>query len=527
MALLPAAQGKTVVGSGDENGVNLMPLYRPLAAVRTAPASTTAIKWYTAATLLFAAMCLASAAQAKSPPDSFADLAEKLLPAVVNIATTQQVQQSGPPSEQQRPQFPPGSPFEDFFKDFFDRNQPKGGGKPRRANALGSGFIIDPSGIVITNNHVIAEADEIKIIMQDDTEYTAELLGRDPKTDLAVLKIDPGNKTLPYVKFGDSDAARVGDWVVAIGNPFGLGGTVTAGIISARGRDLQGPYDDFIQTDASINRGNSGGPLFNLQGEVVGINTAIFSQSGGSVGIGFAVSSRLAQPVIAQLQEFGRTRRGWLGVFIQGVTDEIAESLGLPKAEGALVSNITKDGPAEAAGLEKGDVILSFNNEKVANMRQLPRIVAGTPIGKAVPVVVWRNGQKVTVQAKIGELEAAEKAQLVPASRRQPPDRAETGQIDSLGLDLSMITDLLRQKFNIEKTAKGVVITDVAADSVAGAKGLEVGDVIVEVNQNEVVKPSDVAKSVNEAREKKLKSVLMLISRRGEMRFVALRFKQG
>ena len=500
---------------------------RPIAVARTSSASSSLWLQYSVATLLFLAALLASVAQAKAPPSSFADLSENLLPAVVNIATSQQVKQEGPQSGQrQRPQFPPGSPFEDFFKDFFERGQPNGG-KPRRAHALGSGFIIDPSGIVVTNNHVIAEADQIKVILQNDEEYTAELLGRDPKTDLAVLKINPGDTTLPFVPFGDSDAARVGDWVVAIGNPFGLGGSVTAGIISARGRDLQGPYDDFIQTDASINRGNSGGPLFNLDGEVIGINTAIFSQSGGSVGIGFAVSSRLAQPVIAQLREFGRTRRGWLGVFIQGVTEEIAESLGLENAEGALVSNITKDGPAEAAGLKKGDIILSFNNQKVANMRQLPRIVAGTPIGKAVPVVVWRDGKAVTVEAKIGELEAAEKAQLVPVSRSQPKDRAETGRIDSLGLDLSMITDPLREKYSIEEAAKGVVITDVDADSVAGVKGLEIGDVIVEVNQHEVGNPADVTKRVNEARAKQLKSVLMLISRRGEMRFVALRFKKG
>ncbi|MEC7572441.1 MAG: PDZ domain-containing protein, partial [Pseudomonadota bacterium] len=333
---------------------------------------------------------------------------------------------------------------------------------------------------------------------------------------------------LPYVKFGNSDVARVGDWVVAIGNPFGLGGTVTAGIISARGRDIgQGPYDDFIQTDASINRGNSGGPLFNLNGEVIGINTAIFSQSGGSVGIGFAVSSRLAQPVIAQLREFGRTRRGWLGVHIQTVTDEIAESLGLAKASGALVSDVTKDGPAEAAGLKKGDIILSFNDREVDTMRKLPRIVAETPIGKAVPVTVWREGRKVSVQAKIGELEAAEKNQLALAKAAPNRPRPSTGRLNDLGLDLSVVTDSLRQQYTLGKDVKGVVVTDLDSDGVAAVKGLRPGDVIVEVNQNEVATPDDVIQNVEQVRKRGMKSVLMLVSRRGEMQFVALRLKKG
>ena len=288
-----------------------------------------------ALTMVFVLALPIGRGEAKGPPDSFADLAAKLLPSVVNISTTQTVearQRLGP----EMPQFPPGSPFEEFFKDFFDRNNPNGGGNgnrrrsPRRAQSLGSGFIIDASGIVVTNNHVIAGADEIKVRLQDDTEFEAKLLGRDAKIDIAVLKIEPGDTKLTAVSFGDSDKLRVGDWVVAIGNPFGLGGTVTAGIVSARGRDInQGPYDDFIQTDASINKGNSGGPLFDLEGKVIGINTAIFSQSGGSVGIGFAVSARLASPVVAQLKDYGRTRRGWLGVRIQTVTDEIAESFGM------------------------------------------------------------------------------------------------------------------------------------------------------------------------------------------------------
>ena len=319
--------------------------------------------------------------KADALPESFADLASELLPSVVNISTTQIIERGDGPSHN-FPQFPPGSPFEEFFKDFMERNGRKGempnNGKPRRrARSLGSGFIIDPSGVIITNNHVIAEADEIKVRLQDETEFKAKILGRDPKTDLAVLRIEPGQRKLKAVKFGDSDKLRVGDWVVAIGNPFGLGGTVTAGIVSARGRDInQGPYDDFIQTDASINKGNSGGPLFNLKGEVIGINTAIFSQSGGSVGIGFAVASRLAKPVITPLRDFGRTKRGWLGVRIQMVTDEIAESFGLKDTSGALVAEVSQNGPAKKAGIKPGDVILTFNGKKVEAMRRLPRIVA-------------------------------------------------------------------------------------------------------------------------------------------------------
>ena len=398
-------------------------------------------------------MVLVQPAWAKAPPQSFADLAEKLLPAVVNISTTQTVESRRGPDV---PQLPPGSPFEDFFKDFFEeRNRQNGGPRqPRRAQSLGSGFIIDPSGIVVTNNHVIAEADEVKVRLQDDEEFDAEVLGRDPKTDIAVLKIDPKGRDLPFVEFGDSDALRVGDWVVAIGNPFGLGGTVTAGIVSARGRDIrQGPYDDFIQTDASINKGNSGGPLFDLDGKVIGVNTAIFSQTGGSVGIGFAVSARLAGPVVDQLiEQFDVTRRGWLGVRIQSVDEDIARSLGLEEATGALVADVTDGGPAKAAGIEPGDVILSFNNQAVESMRMLPRIVAETRIGIDVPVEVWRKGAKKLVTAKIGELEKAEQAQLIPASRTVgEPEEAE--RMDFFGL--SSLTDDLRQEHGIDEGDQG------------------------------------------------------------------------
>jgi serine protease Do len=492
---------------------------------------------FAGAVMALAIIAAPSVGQAKGAPDSFADLAEKLLPSVVNISTTQAApaaanRRGGGGGE--RPQFPPGSPFEDFFKDFFERNQRggEGGGggerrAPRRAQSLGSGFIVDSSGIVITNNHVIADADEIKVRLQDDTEYPAKVLGRDPKIDIAVLQIDPQGRKLPAVSFGNSDKLRVGDWVIAIGNPFGLGGTVTAGIVSARGRDInQGPYDDFIQTDASINKGNSGGPLFNLKGEVIGINTAIFSQSGGSVGIGFAVSSRLAKPVIEQLREFGRTRRGWLGVRIQSVSEEIAESLGLSEAAGALVADVTSDGPAEAAGIKAGDVILKFDGKDVESMRRLPRIVAETRIGVEVPVEVWRDGAKVALKATIGELEMAEKNQLLPASQTAGP-KAESGRVDELGLNLSGLNNELREKFSLSEEAKGVLITEVDEGSAAAEKGIQPGDMIVEVAQEEVLAPSDVAKALGEAEASGRKSVLLLIERQGEMRFVALRLKKG
>jgi len=328
------------------------------------------------------------AAEARGAPDSFADLAARLLPAVVNVSTSQTVQQrqqSGP----EMPMFPPGSPFEQFFKDFFNRQRPPGNrnesqprAPERRAQSLGSGFVIDPEGLIVTNNHVIDGADEISITLQDNTTLKASVVGRDESTDLALLRVKP-DKPLPYVEFGDSDAARVGDWVLAIGNPFGLGGSVTAGIVSARGRDINsGPYDDFIQTDAAINRGNSGGPLFNMDGKVVGINTAIYSPSGGSIGIGFSIPSKLAQNVVNQLRNYGQARRGWLGVRIQQVTPEIAESLGLKEPTGAMIAGVNEGGPADKAKIRNGDIVLKFNGQEVKNMSALPRI---SPIPRWVP----------------------------------------------------------------------------------------------------------------------------------------------
>ncbi len=475
--------------------------------------------WLTAGLLTFVLLLGPGAAFAKTAPDSFADLAEGLLPSVVNISTTQVIEgRSGP----ELPKLPPGSPFEDFFKEFFDRNQP--GQRSRRATSLGSGFIVDAEGYVVTNNHVIQDADEINVILHDNTRLKAELVGRDPKTDLAVLKVKPKGK-LTAVKFGNSDSARVGDWVVAIGNPFGLGGTVTAGIISARGRDINaGPYDDFIQTDASINRGNSGGPMFNLKGRVIGINTAIFSPSGGSVGIGFAIPSSTAQPVIKQLIKHGQVRRGWLGVHIQAVTEEIAETLGLKEATGALVASVIPGGPAEKAKIEAGDVILRFNNQKVGEMRRLPRIVADTEVGVSVPLEIWRSNKKITLRAKIEELEDATTEVAAKTSR---PKKGKESSIKALGLKLSSLTAKIRGKYSLEKDTKGVVVTSVDENGPAAEKGIRPGDVIVEISQEEISGPADVKKKVAEAKKSGRKSVLLLIEGQGGLRFVAIRIAKG
>jgi len=466
-----------------------------------------------------ALMAAAAAVQARPAPDGFADQAERLLPAVVNVSTTQVIEGR---AGVEIPQLPPGSPFEDFFKDFFERNQPQGEKRTRKATSLGSGFVIDgKKGIVVTNNHVIQDADEITVILHDNTRLKAELVGRDPKTDLAVLKVKPKNG-LPDVKFGDSDVARVGDWILAIGNPFGLGGTVTAGIISARGRNINaGPYDDFIQTDASINRGNSGGPMFNLKGDVIGINTAIFSPSGGSVGIGFAIPSAVAKPVIAQLIKYGQVRRGWLGVHIQAVTDEIAETLGLEEASGALVANVVKGGPAEKAKIKTGDVILDFDGKKVEEMRNLPRIVAETDIDKPVKVTVWRNKKKVTLKAEVGELK--DKEAKVASRGAKKGSGGDTGvKVEDLGVTLSAVTAKLRSRYKLDKDAKGVVVTKVDRDSVAEDKGVRPGDVIVEISQQEVSAPAEVAAKVREAVDAGRNSVLLLLEGQGGLRFIVV-----
>jgi serine protease Do len=469
------------------------------------------------ALMMLAALALTTGpvAAKSAPADGFADLAEKLLPSVVNISTTQVIEgRSGP----QVPQLPPGSPFEDFFKEFFDRNQGEGG-RARKATSLGSGFFFGNEGYVVTNNHVIQDADEIAVILQDDTRLKAELIGRDQKSDLAVLKVKTDRK-IAGVKFGNSDKSRVGDWVVAIGNPFGLGGTVTAGIISARGRDINaGPYDDFIQTDASINRGNSGGPMFNLDGEVVGVNTAIYSPSGGSVGIGFAIPSSAAGPVVKQLIDNGEVKRGWLGVHIQQVTDEIAESLGLKKPRGALVADVIKDGPAQAAKIEKGDVILRFDNKPVREMRSLPKIVADTVVGKPVEVVVWRSGSRKTLQVTVGVLDDATEV----AAKSSRDKKGLTRSLDDLGMTLMTLTDDSREHYKLSKEAKGVLVSKVTGEGPAAEKGVRPGDLIVEVSQEEVSTPTQVVNKVKEAQKADRKTVLFLIEGQNGLRFVALR----
>ena len=470
------------------------------------------------ALMVFFAMTVISAStNAKSAPESFADLAEKLLPSVVNISTTQAIEAGKGP---EIPQLPPGSPFEDFFKEFFDKNGQQQ--RSRRATSLGSGFIISEDGYVVTNNHVIQGADEITVILSDDKRLKAKLIGRDQKTDLAVLKVE-SNVPLKAVKFGNSDKSRVGDWVVAIGNPFGLGGTVTAGIISARGRDINsGPYDDFLQTDASINRGNSGGPMFNIDGEVIGVNTAIYSPSGGgSVGIGFAIPSTTVAPIISQLQKNGEVKRGWLGVHIQQVTMEIAESLGLKESEGALVASVIEDGPAAKSEIKAGDVILTFNGKRIREMRMLPKIVADTEVEKAVKVEVWRGGEMVTLEVKVGELEGEK--EITSKSIKKKMNKKDQQHIKELGVRISSITDILREKFKLGEKSKGVVIVKVDEDSSAAEKGLQVGDLIVEIGQEKVSAPKDVVRKIEEAEKKGRKSVLLLLEGQSGLRFVAIR----
>jgi len=455
-----------------------------------------------------------SIANSSSVPESFADLAEKLSPSVVNISTTTVIEQKS----REMPSFPPGSPFEDFFKQF-----EKPGGKKRKAQSLGSGFIIDKSGYIITNNHVIDNAEKIMVILYDDTSFEATVVGKDPKTDVALLKINPKKTKLTAVKFGDSNKLRVGDWVMAIGNPFGFGGTVTAGIVSARGRNLSGSYDDYIQTDASINRGNSGGPLFDMNGNVVGINTAIFSQSGGSVGIGFAVSSNLAKQVTDQLKQYGRTKRGWLGVLIQEISKEIADSLGMKSVKGALVSSATEGGPAQKAGVKTGDVILKFNGIDIDTMKELPKVVAGTPVGKSVPLVILRNGKKITLNVVLGELELAEKENLITKSSGNKKSKSKT--FEKLGFVAEELSKSNIEKFKLKKIKAGILISSVKEGSVAQEAGLLPGMVIVRVGQIEVNSIDVIEDAIKNAIKQKRKAILLLVKVESGTRFVALELK--
>jgi serine protease Do len=469
--------------------------------------------WFVAACLvLFAGSSLARG------PASVADVAEGLQGAVVNISTTQTLKGPGEPVPGHRG--PKGSPFEEFFDDFFDEEDANG--IPRKVSSLGSGFVIDPTGLVVTNNHVIEGADEIIINFTDGSKLkVTKILGHDPKTDLALLKVEP-KKPLQHVTFGNSAEMRVGDWVMAIGNPFGLGGSVTVGIISATKRDINaGPYDDFLQTDAAINRGNSGGPLFNMDGEVIGVNTAIISPTGGSIGIGFAVPSNTAVKVLDQLKQYGETRRGWLGVHVQNVTDEIAESLGLDEPKGALVAKVTRDGPASEAGVHPSDVILKFDGHDIENMRDLPRAVAGTPIGKEVSMELLREGDILDVTVKIGRLPEEDEEEIVAEEEDQEMLAPE--HEDLLGLSLAPLTDALRQKYGINDRIEGVIITAVAPNSPAAEKKVKPGDVIVEVTQEEVRQPKDVVARLEAVKRSGRGRVLLLLSdAKGELRFVAV-----
>jgi serine protease Do len=458
-------------------------------------------------------------------PASVADLAEGLLGAVVNISTSQNVKGTEGQGTVPLPQAPEGSPFQDFFDEFF-KDREGGGGGQQKVQSLGSGFVVDAEeGIVVTNNHVIADADEIEINFSDGSKLKAELVGTDTKTDIAVLKVDPTLKKLKAVKFGDSDKMRIGDWVMAIGNPFGLGGTVTVGIVSARNRDIDaGPYDDFIQTDAAINRGNSGGPLFNMYGEVVGINTAIISPSGGSIGIGFSIPAEMAIGVVSQLREFGETRRGWLGVRIQPVTDEIAESLGIKVAKGALVSGIIKGGPVDNGLIEVGDVIVKFDGKDIDESRELPLAVAESPVGKVVDVVVLRKGAEMTVKVTLGRLEEGEKLAEGENGAPAEEDGGPVATASILGMTVGELTDEARSKFGIVADVSGVVVTEVAPDSAADERGIAAGDVITEIAQESVATPKDVLDRIAALKEQGRKNaLLMLASKTGELRFVTIR----
>jgi serine protease Do len=500
-------------------------------------------------------------------PESVADLAAKLTDAVVNISITQSVKPEGDegfPS----PNLPDSAPFKDLFDDYF-KDKDKGVNSARKVSSLGSGFVIDPAGYIVTNNHVIEGATDIEVNFANGTKLTAKLVGTDTKTDIALLKVEP-KKPLTFVKLGDSRKMRIGDWVMAIGNPFGLGGSVSVGIVSARNRNINaGPYDNFIQTDAAINKGNSGGPLFNMKGEVIGINTAIISPSGGSIGIGFSVPSELASGVVDQLREYGETRRGWLGVRIQPVTDEVADSLGLDTAKGALVAGVIKGGPVDDGSIKAGDVILKFDGKVVSEMRDLPRVVAESPVGKEVDVVVMRDGKEQTVKVTLGRLEDSDQAAANDSStddgvinpdpgenndmdepdqggdqgqaapdgqdpqqqgqgqgQSQSQDQATPGQAAPkhvLGLSLSLLSPETRKAFGIAESVDGVVVTEVAPGSAAAEKGLKPGDVIVEVAQEFMKSPDAVATKVQTLKQEGRRNAQMMVAAaNGDLRFVAV-----
>lgn len=445
--------------------------------------------------------------QSRVAGDSLADLVEQISPAVVNIVTTVTI----PGTSGVAPLVPEGSPLEDLFKDFQDDQR---NGPSRRGNALGSGFIISADGYIVTNNHVIVDSDEILIEFFDGTSLEATIVGRDEKTDIAVLKVD-SETPLHFVQFGDSDTARVGDWVLAIGNPLGQGFSVSAGIISARNRSLSGSYDDFIQTDAAINRGNSGGPLFDMDGNVIGVNTAILSPTGGSIGIGFSMSSAVVSKVVDQLIKYGETRRGWLGVRIQDISEDVATALELTSADGALVTDVM-DGPAGDAGILPGDVIVTFDGIDVEDTRALVRMVGDADVGKAVRVVVIREGKSQTILVNLGRLEEVELALLTP------PTADEIPSVETYGLTLGTLSAENLSRFGLNSYSEGVLIMDVVEASGAYEKGLRAGDIITEVGQQVVGAPSDVVAQIDAAKAGGRTSILLLVHRNNDKRFVAI-----
>ena len=465
--------------------------------------------------------------------EGFSKVAEKIVLSVVNISTTQVVE--GRQGLANVPQMPPGSPFEDFFKEFFDQD------KPKRVQSLGSGFIVkvdDTSALIVTNYHVIADARKITVVLHDNIELEATVQGKDERTDIAVLmvkleSIPVEKRKLQPIIWGDSHKVKIGHFVLAVGNPFGLGSTVTSGMISNRSRDIgirgssksRADYvDDFMQHDASINMGNSGGPLFNVNGEVIGINTAIFSPSGGSVGIGFAIPSAVAKETVAQIIEYGRTKRGWLGARVQNITDDMAESLGLGKAKGAIVGSVTHEGPAAKAKIEAGDVILSFDGKEVNEHSRLSRLVGETAVGKTVKVKIWRKGQEIEVDVILGEFELANDDKNENQNTKGTSKNTTEYPV-VLGLKLSGITAELRHQFKLRENVKGIVVIGVDFESAGGQVGLRQGDVIAEVNQKEISKPEEFASMIESAKHDKKKNVLLLVSREGELIFVPMKLE--
>ena len=443
-----------------------------------------------------------------APRTGFADLIEQVSPAVVHVGISGTVNHS---SRAPQFNFPPGSPFEDFFEQFREHQQtPKRNRK--RPLGIGSGFIISADGYVVTNHHVIKDADEITVTLADGQEFEAELKGSDRKTDLALLKIN-SKKELAYVSWGDDSDSRVGDWVLAIGNPFGLGGTATTGIISARGRDIQsGPYDDYIQVDAAINRGNSGGPLFNLNGQVIGINTAIYSPNGGSVGIGFSIPSGMAQKVIQQLRDIGEVERGWIGVQIQELNDELAEGFDRKNDHGALVSSVVPDTPASKSGILAGDIILSFDGKKIKEMRDLPKLVAQTEVGKEVDVAVWRDGKMEKLSMTI---------ERFPEDEEIAAEETSSSKLDNeLGAELKVVNDTLRKQFGLDESLQGVIVVDVNPGGLAAENGVRPGDILIRIGNKPITKTTDVTVAIKQAKKQKKDKLVLLIQRKNNNRFI-------